>query len=75
MKYLVIEEKNMNPQLVLRIIRKYYPRVGYPKTKRGKFQFFFPQSRLTKENVDEIAYKLGMRVIKLSNVRAVIGYE
>lgn len=74
MKYLVIEEKNMNPQLVLRMIRKDYPRVRAPKTKRGKLQFFFPQSRLTPESTGEIAYKLGMRVIKLSAERAVIGY-
>lgn len=75
MKYLVIDEKRMNTQVALRIIRKYYPRVRIPKTKKGKPQFFFPQNQLTKENVEEIAFKLGMEVIKLSDVRAVIGYR
>lgn len=74
MKYLVIEEKGINPYIVSRIIRKYYPRVRNPKTKRGKLQFFFPQSQLTKENVKEISRKLGMEIIKLSDERAVIGY-
>lgn len=75
MKYLVIEEKRMNLNEALRVIRRYYPRVRKPKSKRGNLQFYFPQSQLTKENVGDIAYKLGMRVIKLSGVRAVIGYE
>lgn len=75
MKYLVIEEKGMNLNEVLRVIRKFYPRVRKPRSKRGKLQFSFPQSQLTKESVGEIAYKLDMRVIKLSGIRAVIGYE
>lgn len=74
MKYLVIEEKRINPYIPLRMIRKYYPKVRKPRTKRGKLQFFFPQSQLTKENVEEISHKLGMKIIKLSDVRAVIGY-
>lgn len=75
MKYLVIEEKHINPNMALHIVRQCCQKVRYPRSKRGKLQFFFPESQLTKENVGEIAYKLGMRVIKISDVRAVIGYE
>lgn len=74
MKYLVIEEKRINPHIPLRIIRKYYPKVKFPRTKKGKLQFFFPQNQLTKENVEEISRKLCMEIIKLSDERAVIGY-
>lgn len=74
MKYLVIEEKRINPNMALRIVRKCCKDVRYPRTNRGKLQFFFPQSELTRENVDEIARELEMQVISLSNVRAIIGY-
>lgn len=74
MKYLVIEEKHVNPNVALRIVRQCCKDVRYPRTNRGKLQFFSPQSQLTRENVDEIARKLEMHVISISNVRAVIGY-
>lgn len=74
MKYLVIEEKSMNPNVALQIVRKYYPRTRQPKRRRGRIEFSFLASQLTKEKACEIAHNLKMRVIYLSEAKAVIGY-
>lgn len=74
MRYLVIEEKRINPYIPLEVIRNYDPKVMYCKTTKGRLQFFFRKDQLTRKNVEEISRKLGMRVIKLTDTSAVIGY-
>lgn len=74
MKYLIIEEKRPDIKSLMQIMWDYYPNLKTPCFRNGTPQFYFPKGELTKTDVATISSELGMRVISISNVRAVIGY-
>lgn len=73
MKYLVIEDKDVDVNTALQIVREYHPRTKYPHFKKRKPQFFFPKSELTRKDVANIATEMEMEVVTMSRERAVIG--
>lgn len=73
MKYLVIQDKHVDVETALQIVRGHHARTKEPHFKKRQPQFFFPNNELTKEQVEDIAKELGMQEIKITRDRAVIG--